>query len=285
MQQMTISGEHTPAAQPRRPAKLTVENIPIYLVDQGEGEPTLLLHGIFDSADTWAGVTERLRGSFRVLAPDLPGFGRSGTATDFDASLPHLAQFVDNLLAAIGIDEPINLVGYDIGATYGLAWAVTHPARVRRLAILNSNFFSDYDWHPWAKVWRIPLLGELVLAGVNESIFARQMIRTAPHISAEQARSAGRLVTPAAKRMSLRHYRALDSGNFRGWEERLRELTARVPTLVAWGDQDPYVPASWAERFGAEEVHHFAQYSHWLPLEAPDELSERLIAFLGAERA
>ena len=58
-----------------------------------------------------------------------------------------------------------------------------------------------------------------------------------------------------------------------------------MPTLVAWGDQDPYVPASWAERFGAQEVHHFAQYSHWLPLEAPDELSERLIAFLGAERA
>jgi haloalkane dehalogenase len=286
MHPITISGEQTPAVvQPQRAVTLTVENIPIYLVDQGDGPPTLLLHGIFDSADTWGGVTERLRGSLRIVAPDLPGFGRSGAPADYDASLPHLAQFIDNLLDAIGIAEPINLVGYDIGATYGLAWAVTHPAKVRRLAILNSNFFSDYEWHPWAKLWRIPLLGELVLAGVNATIFARQMTRTAPHISAEQALAAGSLVTPAAKRMALRHYRALDSANFRGWEDRLLQLTAQVPTFVAWGDQDPYVSASWAERFGAQEVHHFAEYSHWLPLEAPDELSKLLGAFLGAGRA
>ncbi len=286
MHQMTISGEHVPAvAQARRPATLTVENIPIYLVDQGDGPPTLLLHGIFDSADTWAGVTERLRGSFRVLAPDLPGFGRSGAPADFDASLPHLAQFVDNLLTAIGIAEPINLVGYDIGATYGLAWAVTHPAKVRSLVIMNSNFFSDYDWHPWAKLWRTPVLGDIVMAGVTQTAYARQMPRTAPHISPEQAQAAARLVTPAAKRMALRHYRALDSANFRGWEERLLELTAKVPTLVAWGDQDPFVSAAWAERFGAQEVHHFAEYSHWLPLEAPEELAKLLNAFLGAERA
>ena len=286
MQPITISGEQTPAvAQPPHAATLTVENIPIYLVDQGDGPPTLLLHGIFDSADTWAGVTERLRGSLRILAPDLPGFGRSGGPTDYDAGLPHLAQFVDNLLAAIGIAEPINLVGYDIGATYGLAWAVTHPAKVRRLAILNSNFFSDYEWHPWAKLWRIPLLGDLVMAGVNQAMFARQLPRTAPHISPEQAQAAARLVTPVAKRMALRHYRALDSANFRGWEDRLLQLTAQVPTFVAWGDQDPYVSASWAERFGAQEVHHFAEYSHWLPLEAPNELSKLLGAFLSAERA
>jgi pimeloyl-ACP methyl ester carboxylesterase len=285
MHQMTISGEHTPAvAQPRRPATLTVENIPIYLVDQGDGVPTLLLHGIFDSADTWGGVTERLRGSFRILAPDLPGFGRSGAPADFDASLPHLAQFIDNLLAEIGIVEPINLVGFDIGATYGLAWAVTHPTKVRRLAIFNSNFFSDYEWHPWAKLWRIPLLGDLVMAGVTETAFARQLTRTAPHISPEQARAAARLVTPAAKRMALRHYRALDSANFRGWEDRLRELTAKVPTLVAWGDKDPFVSPSWAERFGAQEVHHFPEHNHWLPAEAPEELSKLLGAFLAADR-
>ena len=286
MRQISISGEHAPAAvQAPRPATLTVENIPIHLVDQGNGPPTLLLHGIFDSADTWAGVTERLRGSYRVLAPDLPGFGRSGAPADFDVSLPHLAQFIDNLVTTIGIAEPINLVSYDIGATYGLAWAVTHPAKVRSLTIMNSNFFSDYEWHPWAKLWRIRLLGDLVMASVNEAMFARQLTKTAPHISPEQARAAARLVTPAAKRMALRHYRALDSANFRGWEDRLLELTARVPTLVAWGDKDPFVSPPWAERFGAQEVHHFPEHNHWLPLEAPEELSRLLSAFLGAARA
>ncbi len=277
MHPITIPDEHTSATT------LTVEHMPIYLVDQGEGPPTLLLHGIFDSADTWAGVAERLQGHLRCLVPDLPGFGRSGTTADFDCGLPHLAEFIDHLLAAIGIAEPINLVAYDIGATYGLAWAVTHPTQVRRLVILNSNFFSDYQWHHWARLWRTPLVGELLLAGMNESNFARGLTRTAPRISPEQAQAAARLVTPAAKRMALRHYRALDSANFRGWEDRLRELTARVPTIVCWGDQDPYVPSSWAERFGAQAVYHFAECSHWLPLEASDALAERLDAFLRAD--
>jgi pimeloyl-ACP methyl ester carboxylesterase len=279
----------TPSAQAPSPAvrdhstTLSVEDIPIRLIDQGTGTPTLLLHGIFDASDTWGGVIERLRGYYRVLAPDLPGFGRSGGPANYDASLPHLAQFIDNLLAAAGIDEPINLVGYDIGATYGLSWAVSHPAKVRRMAILNGNFFSDYEWHPWAKVWRIPVLGELILGIVNESTYARAMPQSGPGITPEQARAAAKLVTPAAKRMALRHYRALDSANFRGWEDRLRELTARVPTLVAWGDRDPFIAPRYAERFGAREVHHFADYGHWLPLEAAEALSEHLIRFFGAE--
>jgi pimeloyl-ACP methyl ester carboxylesterase len=280
MQSTLVSGAS--ASNDSLPAGMkmvTVENIPIQIADQGAGVPTLLLHGIFDSADTWRGVTERLQANYRSLAPDLPGFGRSGEPADFDCSLPHLAQFIDHLIDALGIQEPINLVGYDIGATYGLAWAVTHPAKVRRLAILNANFFSDYKWHPFARLWRVPVIGELVMAGLTESGFARAMLNGAPQIPPEKARAAAKLVTPAAKRMALRHYRALDSAVFRGWEDRLRELTSRVPTIVCWGDQDPVISPTFAERFGAQEVHHFTQNSHWLPLEAPEALAERLDAF------
>jgi pimeloyl-ACP methyl ester carboxylesterase len=265
--------------------QLTVEHIPITLIDQGSGTPTLLLHGLFDSADTWGGVVERLRGRYRLLVPDLPGFGRSGAPANYDTSLPHLAQFIDNLLAAAGITEPINLVGYDIGATYGLAWATTHPEKVRRLAIMNGNFFSDYEWHPWAKLWRIPVLGELVMAVVTESAYAKSMAQSGPGISPDQARAAAKMVTPAAKRMALRHYRALDAANFRGWEDRLRELTTHVPTIVCWGDRDPFIAPAFAERFGAQEVHHFADYGHWLPLEAPEALAAHLDAFFSSERA
>jgi haloalkane dehalogenase len=286
MQSIATSGAAAPSLDLRAHTRaLTVENIPISLIDQGSGTPTLLLHGIFDSADTWSGVVERLSGRLRCLVPDLPGFGRSGGPANFDASLPHLAQFIDNLLAAAGINEPINLIGYDIGATYGLAWAVSHPAKVRRLAILNANFFSDYQWHSWAKIWRIPVLGELILGAVNESTYARSMAQSGPGMTPEQARAAAKMVTPAAKRMALRHYRALDSANFRGWEDRLLELTARVPTLVCWGDRDPFISPDFAERFGAQEVHHFAEYGHWLPLEAADALSQRLSSFFDAEGA
>ena len=104
---------------------------------------------------------------------------------------------------------------------------------------MNGNFFSDYEWHPWAKLWRIPVLGELVMAAVTETAYARSMAQSGPGISPEQARAAAKMVTPAAKRMALRHYRALDSANFRGWEDRLRELTAHVPTHRLLGRPRP----------------------------------------------
>ncbi len=281
MSSITIPASPMSAEAAQQSAReIIVEGIPIHLIDHGSGTPTLMLHGIFDSAATWQGVVERLAGQVRCLVPDLPGFGRSGDPAAFDASLPHLAEFIEHLLDAAGIAEPINLIGYDIGATYGLAWAVTHPEKVRRLVIMNSNFFSDYEWHPWAKLWRMRVLGDLVMAGVTKSAFAQRLRAAAPTISAEQARAAGELITPAAKRMALRHYRALDSALFRGWEDQLRELTARVPTLVCWGDRDEFVSPSWAERFGAQEVVHFTEFGHWLPLEAPAALSERVSPFL-----
>lgn len=252
------------------------------MIDQGQGPPTLLLHGIFDSADTWRVVIENVQSHLRCIAPDLPGFGRSGLTRDFDGSLPGLAGFVDKLLASTGIDEPVNLVMYDIGGTYGLAWAVTNPEKVRRLAILNSNFFSDYKWHLWARLWRMPVIGELAMAAINQRVFAFSLRRVAPRISPEQARDAARLVTPQAKRMALRHYRALMPSGFQGWEERLPALIEQVPTMVCWGDLDPFAPSSWAERFGADEVYHFRDAGHWLPLEAPAELSEKLVAFLAS---
>ena len=85
MQSIATSGASTPAfALREHSAQLTVENSPITLIDQGSGTPTLLLHGLFDSADTWAGVVERLRGRYRLLVPDLPGFGRSGAPADYE---------------------------------------------------------------------------------------------------------------------------------------------------------------------------------------------------------
>jgi hypothetical protein len=77
------------------------------------------------------------------------------------------------------------------------------------------------------------VLGELVMAAVTESAYARSMAQSAPGISAEQARAAAKMVTPAAKRMALRHYRALDSANFRGWEEAPDALAERLDAFFS----------------------------------------------------
>ena len=81
------------------------------------------------------------------------------------------------------------------------------------------------------------------------------------------------------KQTILRLYRATDPRVFVSSEDALLKLTASVPTLVLWGDHDPYIAKHFAERFGSQTIQHFPDCGHWLPIEAADEVSKRLEEF------
>lgn len=258
---------------------VTVQDAKLNVVDQGSGTPTLFLHGVADSSDVWSPVISRLQTHYRCLAPDLPGFGRSTAPENFDCSLDNMAVFVDDLVKAIGIHEALNLVVHDFGGPFGLAWAVRHPAKLKHLAIMNTPFFSDYRWHFWARVWRTPVLGELSWRFMNRWVFTQEMKRGSRKLSVQQIHRIFDLISPAMQRMILRLYRATDPENFRGWENELLKVTARVPTRVLWGAHDPYIPRKFADRYGAQSVHVFPDSGHWVQLEEADQVSHELLEF------
>lgn len=262
-----------------------VGEVKVPLIERGSGPPILFLHGVPDSGDMWLEVISRLQDRFRCLAPDMPGLARSTAPRNFDLSLDNRARFVDDLLKALGIAGPINLVMHDFGGTYGLPWACLHPEKVRRVVISQLNFFPDYRWHSNARMFRTPFLGELSMAMVNESLFLRSMRSGAPGLTDEQKRGQFRLSMskPAVRRMILRLYRSTNPGDFAAWQDRLRAMVARVPTCVIWGDKDPFITPDFAERFGAKEVHHLAGSGHWPPLEEPDEVARILGDFFAGE--
>jgi len=265
---------------------LTVQQVQVYLEDRGSGEPILFLHGVPDSADLWSGVIARLPGQYRSLAPDLPGLGRSLAPRRFPCSLEHMADFLDELLAALEISEPLTLVVTDFGAIYGLAWAVTHPERVKRVAIVGGvGFFPDYRWHADACLLRLPIVGDLAMASMTRSSFVKRMLACAPDLGAEHfAGLYDRWLRQASvRRMMLRLYRSIDFKDFAPWHERLLALTSTVPTLVLWGDRDPFIAPRYAQRFGAGRVEHFPTCGHWLAYEAPEEVARHLQAFFTAE--
>jgi pimeloyl-ACP methyl ester carboxylesterase len=251
----------------------------VHVVDEGTGTPALFLHGNPDSSEVWGGILPALAPHGRCIAPDLPGFGRSSAPDDFDCSLDGMAAFVDRLVTALGIEEPLNLVVHDIGGPYGLAWAVRFPHKVRSIAIMNTVFFPDYRWHRMGRLWRMPLVGELIQALTTRRGFLRELRRGSRRLTDAQIHRTYNLVTPPMKRMVLRWYRATDPRNFAGWDQRLLELTARVPSLVLWAEHDPYIPSHYADRFGAAAVERFAGVGHWLPAEAATEVANRLLRF------
>ena len=261
---------------------LTIQGVNVYLKDYGSGSPLLFLHGAPDSSDMWNGVIERLKGQYHCFALDLPGFGRSTAPADFTCSLENMARFLDELIESAAIPTPLSLVVADFGATYGLSWAASHPQKVQRLAIAGgSNFSSRYSWHGMARLLRTPLLGELTMASVTLAAQEKMMRQNAPLVSQEYVREAYALslAKPETRRMMLKLYRSINSKDFVGKEERLHDLVAHIPTLVLWGDKDPFIVPEYAEQFGNAQVEHFPQNGHWLAVEAPEIVAQRLTTF------
>lgn len=257
-----------------------VHDSAVHLLDEGSGIPTLFLHGNPDSGEMWGDLIAVMRSKYRCLAPDLPGYGLSKLLPKFKVTLENEANWVADLVDALGISEQLNLVMHDFGGHFGLAWAIRHPERVRRIVIMNTNFFSDYRWHSLARMVRTPLLGELGLMLFNEAQYTRQLQKDAPKVPASHIRRTIERYSPAAKAMTLKLYRGTNAKSFIGWEDELLALTKRVPTCVIWGDRDPYISASWADRFGAQVVHHLHEVSHWPPVEAAPEVAQKMMAFM-----
>ncbi len=251
----------------------------VHVTERGGGAPVLLLHGNPDSSAVWEPVVDRLADRFRCITPDLPGFGRSIPARDADYSLAGQARFVADLLDALDLTEPVALVGHDVGGFYACAFAAEHEARLRRVALLNTVFSRDFRWHFWGRVWRTRGLGEIAMAATTYPLFARELRRGSPGLPATYARTAYAHVTPHMKRAVLALYRTMNPEAFAGWDDRLRAVTARVPTRVLWGERDPFIPPRFADTLGGA-VHRFPDAGHWVQVEKPAEVAELLAEHL-----
>ena len=254
----------------------------IHLTEWGAGPPVLFLHGNPDSGIMWEGIAERLAAHCRCIAPDLPGFGHSEVSASFERSLDGLAQFVEQFLDAAAIRRPVDLVAHDFGGPFAFSWAVRHPDAVRRMVAINTLFFSDYRWHFWARVWRTPILGELSMLAMNRPMFAQEIRRGSKQIREAHIDRTWALMTPRMKKEVLRLYRATDPANFQPWESAFLKLVRAKPTLVIWGDKDPYVWSRFAERFNAQKVMHLPQTGHWAPVEAAAECGDAIQQFFSA---
>jgi haloalkane dehalogenase len=127
---------------PFTPHYLTLDGLRTHYLDEGEGEPLLLLHGEPTWSFLYRTMVPALCGRFRCVAPDHIGFGRSDKLTDVGAySLAFHYERLERFVDALGLNG-FTVVGQDWGGPLGLGYAVRHPSRVARLVILNTGLMS-----------------------------------------------------------------------------------------------------------------------------------------------
>ncbi|MCP3952871.1 MAG: alpha/beta hydrolase, partial [Desulfobacterales bacterium] len=109
--------------------------IPIEYLEGGQGDTLLLLHGFGANKDNWTRIGKHLTPHFRVIAPDLPGFGESGKNPDGDYSISAQARFVKDFVQALGI-KSFHIGGSSMGGNIAGAYASSNPETLKSLLLI-----------------------------------------------------------------------------------------------------------------------------------------------------
>jgi pimeloyl-ACP methyl ester carboxylesterase len=242
--------------------------------------PVLYLHGVPTSGSDWLPFLAVTGG----IAPDLPGFGRSGKSAGFDYSIPGYARFLRAFVEHLGLEQ-LSMVVHDWGAV-GLALAQEAPDLIERLVIIDAvPLLPGYRWHPVARVWRTPVLGELFM-GTTTKRGARFVARRTRSVPEEHIDGWIDEHLPnfdhGTQRAILRLYRSAPPDVLAKAGERLGEI--RAPALVVWGERDPFLPTRFAQAHadalgGETTVDIVKGAGHWPFVDHPDVIA-RVARFL-----
>ena len=135
----------------------TIKGKQIAYIDEGSGDPIVLLHGNPTSSYLWRNVIPELVGKGRVIAPDLIGQGDSeklpASAGPERYSFEVAYSYLDGLLAEIGARSNVTLVIHDWGSALGFYWAQQHPTAVRGIAYME-GIVCPLSWDDWPEAAR-----------------------------------------------------------------------------------------------------------------------------------
>jgi pimeloyl-ACP methyl ester carboxylesterase len=218
----------------------------IRFVEAGSGPPLVLVHDYLASRVAWEDVLPRLADRFRVIVPDLPGFGESEKPPpsryryDFDA----FSESLVDLLAALGLGR-VSICGHAMGGSVALTMAASHAHVVEKLVLVSPLVYPPRP-DPLSRIAGVPVLGPLVF----KQLYGRSLFRSrfAGSAAARRERLFELFDVPAAREAAYATMCAmLDT----------RPLTASVPrvtapTLVTWGRTNRTSPVDHGRRLARE---------------------------------
>jgi pimeloyl-ACP methyl ester carboxylesterase len=244
-----------------------------FVRSEGEGDPLLFLHGV-SGLRGWPPFLETLARSFRVIAPDHPGFGRSEGLEHLD-DVVDLALYYTEFIDAMGLEQPY-LVGHSLGGMIAAEVAAIAPDLVSKLALI-APIGLWLDDHPVMDFFAATP-EELAAAIFHDadSAIAKEMM-TMPSDPEVQLEA----VLERTKNLSA-------AGKFlwpipdKGLKKRIHRIAA--PTLLLWGASDRLAPPVYGQAFlkriAKARLILFKEASHMLPFEKADELAEVVTDFL-----
>lgn len=251
----------------------------------------ILLHGFPDSSAVWDKVTPRLiDAGFRVIAPDLRGFGQTdiaGAVADYDIQAGAFKDILE-VMSALNIDIA-HIAGHDFGAPVAWMLAAQHPEKFKTHTALSVGHTRAFLKAGWEQKWRSTYILLHQFRGLCEAAYkANDWYLLRKHLSAhgDIEETINLLSRPGRLTAGLNWYRAnISVGRMLNPPApgTLGEEIVRIPTLGVWSTGEEYLTE--AQMTGSEEfVEAPWRYecidiaSHWIPYDAPDALAQLFIS-------
>lgn len=261
--------------------RVRVGEVSLNVVEQGQGQPVLLVHGFPLDHSMWRGQLDGLSQHCRVIAPDLRGFGKSDV-TEGVVTMEQLADDLARLLDALKIDEPVAFCGLSMGGYVAWQFVARHADRVGRLIVCDTRAVADSQETAAGReksAQRVLAEGAQIVA---DAMLPKLFYRPAGQTEQEpdyvrQTRDVMLATNPQGIAAALR-----------GMAQR-PDVTGqlgqiRVPTLVLCGEHDAISPAAEMRKIaeGIPDARYveIAGAGHMAPLEKLAEVNAAMLTFL-----
>jgi len=276
-----MSYEEWTSAQSSATVEVDRHSLEVSYLEAGSGPLLVLLHGIPTSSYIWRNVVDPLSESYRVVIPDMVGYGNSTMRDGFDRSIRAQEQVVEGLRTEFEA-ETISYVGHDLGGGVGLRYAVHNPETVDQLVLSDAVSYNSWPVEAIADLGIPANIQSMSVSEVRtflDGVFRQTLVSDTPDQTFIDA-----MIAPWDSEQGVLSLsrNAIATNTNHTTEIDPAEIAA--DTLLLWGANDQAQPITYGERL-AEDIDGATltpveNASHWVMQDQPETYRDELVAFL-----
>ena len=264
----------------------TVEGVKIHYLTAGSGEPILLIHGFPTSSYLWRNIIDEISEKYKVIAIDLPGYGKSDKRIEDSFSFRYYNRILTSFLNNLKI-ENITLGVHDVGGPIGLYWMVRNMEKVNRLILFNTLVYSEFSW-------AVKLFGlATILPGIKNWLTSPSGIKKALRIGVHDKEKLTAAVIrnyqspfsdKKSRKVLLKSVQRLSLKGFKEIETKLPLFTG--PVQLIYGENDKILPGvahtmkKVKKDLPRSNVKSIPNCGHFLQEDAPKQINDTILAFM-----
>jgi haloalkane dehalogenase len=276
---------------------MDINGFKYHYVDEGSGEPVVMVHGNPTWSFYYRELIKSLSGRYRTIAPDHIGCGLSDKPppSQYDYTLQSRIDDLDQLIESLTGPENLTLILHDWGGMIGMAYALRHPEKISRLIVLNTAAFLPPDAKKIpARLHLIRNSGPLAAIAVQGfNLFAVGALYMASHRGLTREVKSGLTAPYNCWRNRIATLKFVQDIPLEKIDPSYRivkrtgkqlHILAKLPMLICWGEHDfvfdlDYL-GEWLRRFPGAEVHRFPDAGHYVLEDVPEQIIPLVDRFL-----